>query len=950
MGKSLHVLIVEDSPDDAELLVLNLERGGLRIEWERVDTADKMQQAIDKKQWNIVIADYVMPRFNGLDALKLTRQKYPDLPFIIVSGTIGEEVAVEAMKTGAQDYIMKDNMTRLVPAVKRELKEAASRHEKREADKKIKHLNQVLLAVRDVNQLITREKNREQLIQKACNILISTRGYNSAWIALFDENKNIIVTAQAGIGDKFKLLQQQMKNGIFNKCSKRVLAQSAVALIKAPHKECEDCPLINTEPDSQAMTIRLESEKKIYGLLSVCIPAGLVQHDEEKELFKEVAEDLAFALHNIGVEEKQRKAEQDLKKSEENFRFIADNSIDTIWQLDKKLKFTYLSPSLYQVSGYKPEEWIGTGLWEHAPRSEFFKMARLAIKMIKQYQTFKYVSFETQMYDKKGELMPLEILAKPMIKNGKLIGLQGSTRDITERKKAEHSLKASFQTIQQREKEVSALLEASRGVIESETFEQAARSVFDECRKAIGAQSGYVALLRDNEKSNDLLFFESGGMSGEIDPKLLIPVRGLRAETYKKGKAIFDNDFMNSELGKLIPKGHLVLNNVLFAPLNIEKKTVGIIGLANKPTDFTADDARLAEAFGDIAATALERTRAKEALQESEEKYRMIVENAHDGIEITQNDKIIFFNNQFAEMLGYSKEELKNVEFSSIFTKQAIDELHERYQKRGKDNKKLPPYYETTFQKKDGTSINVGIKYEIINYKGKPATFAIIRDITEQKKAQRQIQRDLEIKETLLKEIHHRVKNNLQVVVSLLNLQSRKLHSKESIRALQVAVRRIYSMALIHEKLYQSKDYSRINFSEYIKNLCSELMYAFSDKRAKIDINLNIEDIVLGIDSAIPCGLLLNEILTNAIKHAFPENNGGRIDVTFKQNDDQSYQLTVKDNGVGISEDVNLEKTDSLGMHLIGSLASQINGNVNIEQNNGTIITINFKGYESGEN
>ncbi|MEZ5000877.1 MAG: PAS domain-containing sensor histidine kinase [Bacteroidales bacterium] len=136
-------------------------------------------------------------------------------------------------------------------------------------------------------------------------------------------------------------------------------------------------------------------------------------------------------------------AEEEIKKSEEKFRLIADNSLDCIWQLDKKLRFTYLSPSLYDITGFKPEEWIGTRISQHTNWVEFIKMSRLALMMLKNYSTFSNVTFETRMYNKEGDLIPLEIASKPLFEDGKLIGLQGSTRDIRNRTEAELKLRES---------------------------------------------------------------------------------------------------------------------------------------------------------------------------------------------------------------------------------------------------------------------------------------------------------------------------------------------------------------------------------------------------------------------------------------------------------------------------------------------------------------------------
>jgi len=229
-------------------------------------------------------------------------------------------------------------------------------------------------------------------------------------------------------------------------------------------------------------------------------------------------------------------------------------------------------------------------------------------------------------------------------------------------------------------------------------------------------------------------------------------------------------------------------------------------------------------------------------------------------------------------------------------------------------------------------------------------TFGIFRDITERKSAEEQIQRDLQEKNVLLKEIHHRVKNNLQVVSSLLSLQSRKLKDLQSTLAFQISIKRIHSMALIHEILYKSQALASINFSEYIKSLSRDLIMAFSEETKKnISLNYNVKDIKLGIDTAIPTGLILNELITNSFKHAFPERQRGKINISIKRLGDKSYHLEFKDDGVGFQVNINFDNTESLGLTLIKILTSQIEGTLSMERNEGTLIKINFMGYEYGK-
>lgn len=214
----------------------------------------------------------------------------------------------------------------------------------------------------------------------------------------------------------------------------------------------------------------------------------------------------------------------------------------------------------------------------------------------------------------------------------------------------------------------------------------------------------------------------------------------------------------------------------------------------------------------------------------------------------------------------------------------------------------------------------------------------------ERDKAEEQIKESLHEKEILIKEIHHRVKNNMQIISSLLNLQSRQITDPEVAGIFKESQSRVKSMSMIHERLYQSKTLSSINFSEYINSLSRELVPTFSRKPDKINLKVNAENIQLNIDTAIPCGLILTEIISNSLKYAFPEGKGTVCVDFYRAND--GFVLKIADDGVGIPESVNYENTTTLGILLINSLTEQINGEISLDTSHGTSYTIKFHEVE----
>lgn len=177
------------------------------------------------------------------------------------------------------------------------------------------------------------------------------------------------------------------------------------------------------------------------------------------------------------------------------------------------------------------------------------------------------------------------------------------------------------------EKELSALKRSARAVLEPKGFGETARAIFDHCRNLIGATAGYVALLSPAGSENEVLFLEAGGLACDVDPGLPMPIRGLRAESYASGKPVYHNDFMSSQWVRYLPTGHVALRNVMFAPLNLGGRTVGIMGLANKPADFDDSDAETASAFGELAAIALKNSRDTDARnQAAREQEKLVAE------------------------------------------------------------------------------------------------------------------------------------------------------------------------------------------------------------------------------------------------------------------------------------------------------------------------------------
>ena len=210
-----------------------------------------------------------------------------------------------------------------------------------------------------------------------------------------------------------------------------------------------------------------------------------------------------------------------------------------------------------------------------------------------------------------------------------------------------------------------------------------------------------------------------------------------------------------------------------------------------------------------------------------------------------------------------------------------------------------------------------------------------------QKDAEERSRASLVEKEALLKEINHRVKNNLQIISSLLSLQSRDIQDEQTLRLFKVSQDRIKAMALVHEKLYKSADLARIDFGEYIESLATDLGNSYGLGSRNISLKIDVENILLGVDTAIPCGVIVNELVANSLKHAFPGDRSGQITVTFREADGQ-YTMTFRDDGIGLPENLDIDHPSSLGLTIVNALAGQLGGAVNVGRNGGCEINITF--------
>jgi PAS domain S-box-containing protein len=467
------------------------------------------------------------------------------------------------------------------------------------------------------------------------------------------------------------------------------------------------------------------------------------------------------------------------------------------------------------------------------------------------------------------------------------------------------------------------------------------KSYYPELQQQIAELKRFKALL---DQSNDAIF-------------LLEMPSGLIADSNKSASeqlGYSGNELLEMQINDFIVPWEVNQMEKLFSDLMKkrgikDRKNIITTFLKSSMEEIPVEISISLVEFGDnfyavmVARDITERIEAEKAIMQSEEKYRALFEYSPDFIILLAPDgKIIDINKSTKKFVNLSKEELvgKSILELGVLFEEDIKEFigigHELM-----NGKSVEPFEFKTIDRNGEIRWMDAYLSLLKKERNNCAVQVILHDITRRKNYEKQIKQSLREKEVLLKEIHHRVKNNLQIISSLLNLQSRYIEDKDALGIFKESQNRIKSMALIHEKLYQSEDLTKIDFAEYIRSLTFHLFHSYSVDQSTIGLSINSEDVLFDIDTSIPCGLIINEILSNSLKYAFPKGRKGKINIDL-QLEGEKCILIIGDNGVGFPEGLDFQNTETLGLRLVNILVSQINGVITIDTKEGTSFKIEF--------
>jgi len=513
---------------------------------------------------------------------------------------------------------------------------------------------------------------------------------------------------------------------------------------------------------------------------------------------------------------------------------------------------------------------------------------------------------------------------------------------------------------------VKAFIEHRRAVEDPKNMEERYRILFKYSQDACYLNDLNGNFVDGNQAAEEIFGYKREELIGKNFMELkLLPINQISkaANCLAKntlGKSTGPDDFILNRKG-----GTRVKVEIRTYPVKIQGKTL-VLGIARDITEYK---------------------QAKEALRISEDRLKKILVNVKAPIYMKDTQgRYILTNHQFEKVFGFSKDEVIGKTDHDLFSSGIAD----FYLANDKQvmNRGIPLDFEEYAELEDGPHYYVSTKFPMHADNGSiDAVCGISTDITERKqteeslrrakeeldkrvqeqtadlvkknkelkkevklrkKAEKDLQGSLAEKMILLKEVHHRVKNNLQVICSLLRLQSNQIKDRKIRDIYGVSTNRVKSMAFIHDTLYQTDDFAKVDFSYYLTSLTRNLYWEYGRMNGKIDLAVKVKDISLGIDLAVPCGLVVNELVSNALKHAFPASWEGKpkVSVNMQPNgDDHEVKLVIRDNGIGIPKDINIRKTESLGLKLVNILVTeQLNGKIRLNRREGTQFHITFRG------
>ena len=716
-------------------------------------------------------------------------------------------------------------------------------------------------------------------------------------------------------------------------------------------------------PSLDWLGVPLKVKDRTIGVMAVqTYKEGIRFGKQELEILTFVSTQVAMAINR-------KKTEDTLWGSEERYRRLFEDAVLGIFQSTADGKIIAINPAYAHIFGYESIEDlllnvknITTELyWDENNRPEILAGVLAGSGP---------VSVEVQFRRKDGSPFTGDLHVWGVwAADGSFQYLEGFVEDITDRKEAE-------QFLTRQNAYLETLNETALAMLNRLDANDVLQSIVQRATQLFNLPDGFLYLASQGPQASGLDLKVGVGIFSKYVGLHMNVGEGVSGRVLKSAEPLMVEDYFGWEgrSTKIEPSFH----TVVAVPLKSGLEVIGVLGLARTQPGhpFDTEQVEWINRLAQLASIALDNARLYTAaqrelevrqqvegeLRESNQLNSEVISGANAGIIVCDSQLRFMIWNPFMERLtGIPASSVLGKGAQDVYLPMGVDRLFERAM--AGETVSIPDIQYITADRVNWAS---GFYGPHCSASGEvTGVIGVIHDITERKEADEQIKTALREKEVLLREVHHRVKNNLQVISSLLSLQADNIQDPQTHQMFNETQSRVRSMALVHEGLYQSKDLARINFAEYIQKLTASLFHAFGIN-PNVDLHIEIEDIYLGVDTAIPCGLIINELVSNALKYAFPANRQGKVWIKLVADSQWQltlpaegtrvgqgqlvggaagsavYILTVRDDGIGFPKGLNFDATETLGMQLVNILTKQLNGSIKMERETGTTFTINF--------
>lgn len=594
---------------------------------------------------------------------------------------------------------------------------------------------------------------------------------------------------------------------------------------------------------------------------------------------------------------KERATQRALEENEEKYRSVVENSHAGILIVGEDYRFIFVNQKLCEMLGRQQEEIIGHDFREFLDEESKLLVAERYIRRQRGEEVPS--RYEFNIIRKDGEKRRVEI-SSAIVKDsrGKVMTV-AQILDITEKKQAEEALRAS---------------------------EEKYRILHEFAGEAIFTFTLDLKLMEINRAACDYI----GHSREELLGKNIFELGILHPEDTERAKASVGKVLRGEKsisMDKFLFKGKHGLYSTFQVTSTPLIRNGEIVAITNVCRDVTLEERLYAE------------------LEASERKYRFLFNAGNDAIFVygltsdSRPEKFIEANELASALTGYSKEELMELTPVDLVVPEEKEQVYESNREISEKKHRI---FERTLLSKGGKRIPCEISSHFFKLNGVPTILAIARDITERKTTEATLKTALKEKELMLREINHRVKNNMQIMSSLLRLQASQIAEKKAREALRKSQTRIHSMAMIHEKLYQSRNFVCIDFADYVQKLVTHLYVVYEVDQKRVHFNNEVGKVGLDINQAIPCGLIVNELVSNALKYAFAGRKKGRLSVRMLKDRSGKLHLLVKDTGKGLPKSIDVHKASTLGFQIVNDLTNQLSGTLEYRRGHGNEFEITF--------